>query len=178
MEVSSARRAFSYAKGDGAELALAILLSNRGSIVQQHPRNTPRNYADKVDLDIITRSGQHFAIEVKSNKRNVGGHILLEVVGAKGHPGWLCGKADYIAQERESEWWFYPREKALNYLIGKYGQINNGAIRRLSASEEKPIRQWIGRKGANDYGTQQKDVFILIPVAELEALVTLRIKKD
>lgn len=177
--VSNQRRHQSYAQGDRAESALALLLSHRGSIVQQHPRNTKRNYADKVDLDIVTRSGQHFAIEVKSEKRNTGGHILLEVVGSKGHPGWLCGQADYIAQEHGNEWWFYRRDEALKYLVEKYGDFKQKAVQRLDSSVQKPIRQWMGRKGTNDYGTVQKDVFILIPIEELKReLVSLIIKKD
>jgi hypothetical protein len=177
--VSSQRRQQSYGQGDKAETALAQLLARRGSVVQQHPRNTRRNYEDKVDLDIVTRSGQHFAIEVKSEKRNTEGLILLEVVGSKGYPGWLCGKADYVAQEHGNEWLFYRREEALLYLVSKYGDYKGITVERFSSSMVKPMRQWIGRQGRNDYGTVQKDVFMLIPFSEFESrIVSLRMKKD
>lgn len=177
MQVSSSRRRQSYSQGEAAEASLADLLSRRGSIVQQHPRNTHRNYADKVDLDVVTRSGQHFAIEVKSHKAGVNGHILLEVIGAKGYPGWLQGKADFIAQERPDEWWFYERQKVYDYLIETYGDFKTANVTRLTVGQSKPVRQWIGRQGKNDYGTEQQDVFILLPVSEIENFVSTRLQK-
>lgn len=177
MQVSSFRRRQCYSQGEVAETNLAKLLTSRGSIVQQHPRNTHRNYADKVDLDVVTRSGQHYAVEVKSQKAGIDGHILLEVVSSKGHPGWLQGKADFIAQERPDEWWFYERQKAYDYLLKHYGAFDQESVKRLSVGQPKPIRQWIGREGTNDYGTIQRDIFILIPVDELEKLVVYRLPK-
>lgn len=84
--------------------------------------------------------------------------IWLEVVGISGYPGWLYGKADYIAHVVGNEFWIIPRKALLKYTLDLVKDETIYTYPRKA--------KWYGRK---NHG--KKDKMTYVEIQDIEHLV-------
>lgn len=117
------------------------------------------------DVIITYPNGNSYKIEVKGLKRvnrndnnQQSEWICIEIKGITGYPGWIYGKADYIAFETENGFMLINRVKLVDYVENTVDILSEPL---LSPRENKKLYTLYRRFG-------RKDKFIYFKKTDLE----------
>ena len=144
-----------FENGIKAEKRLAMLLREKygGRII---PSSREADMHDHIDFTWVQDNGIAVTFDVKSHKKNKDMLIDTEWVEQKninGGDGWLYGKADYIAYEREGFWLVIARKELI--------MITEEFVRhKCPTTSNMDICAPYTRKG-------RKDVVVRIPFSEI-----------
>lgn len=123
-----------------------LLLSQVGGTVQ-----IPSKYQDMYDhIDIIwTYNNRTFTFDIKSAKKNRRADNTpdyninwVELKNVRGNPGWLFGKADYIAFEGEKDWIVCIRTDIIKLIDSK--------VTNKSIDKSRSLYTYYQRNGRQD----------------------------
>jgi hypothetical protein len=156
--------------GEKAEELFAELARRAGW--QVSPSSKAENIDEHWDF-LISKDRENFKIEVKSAKRvdrNDGGiqfkYTWVEIHGVRPKDtGWLFGKADLIAFERESSFLFVKR---LNLLAVVNKKVN--LVAKVTNPQDAVYKIY-RREG-------RKDKLTLLPSSDIEEIKFMEWKKD
>jgi hypothetical protein len=115
-----------------------------------NPRQAPL-HIDREHIDFIMDvSGIQISVEVKGFKNSTSkGFILVEIINVQGNPGWLYGKADWIAfQMADNSFLTVDRIDLLKLIESKGINPNDKSKRTFDKFKLAPY--WYQRPGRKD----------------------------
>lgn len=155
--------------GERAENLFAAMAQKSGW--QVAPSSRDENIDEHWDFQ-ISKGGENFKVEVKSTKRihrnddqSQAEFIWVELKNVRGKVGWLFGKSDLIAFEKEASFLFVKR---LNLLKVVNQKVN--LVAKVKQADEALYKIYT-RDG-------RKDRITLLPSGDLEEIKFMEWKKD
>lgn len=145
--------------GSTAEELFRKIMTDEGSTVLKS--STKQDIYDHIDFLVDGKS-----YDVKGEKRlqrdtdDVDDSIWLEKMNVRGKPGWVYGKADYIAFLIKNEFWIVDRAKLATYL--------DTIIECDTIFPIKRYKKWYRRAG-------RKDIITYVYPRDIAALVIRKI---
>ena len=142
-----------YFRGKESEDLFKELMENLGYIVNKATRE--ENIKDHIDFYLKNNKlNKSFSVDVKAQKKTNRSDskvndewLWIEFKNVRGSLGWLQGKADKIAFERQIDFLMVDREKLKEFAFRK---VENVDVDRASDAKYK----FYSRKGRDDLLTQ------------------------
>lgn len=130
-----------YDQGKDVEIHFSGLAEAQGFIVEECSKE--ENMFEHIDFRITNEYGA-VSLDIKSRKKRSrkdssydDDWVWLEFKNVKGECGWMYGKSDYIAFEREYDFVLVPRIKLLNWSLAAIKDSNPDGEEAKSANSAK-----------------------------------------
>ena len=154
--------------GDKAEETFILMAVKLGWKISASAKD--QNIEDHWDF-LIEKDDQHFKVEVKAEKRiqrkdngSQADFTWVELSNVRGKVGWLFGKADLIAFEKEKTFFFVKR---LDLLALVNQKVN--LVAKVKSAQDALYKIYT-REG-------RKDKLTLLPTRDIESIMFMEWKK-
>ena len=143
-----------------------LLVLRNGEVISHSDRST--DIKDHIDL-FWTKDNKTFSFDVKGLKKSNRSDIntdssihWIEISNVRGNPGWLYGKADYIAFETDKEWLLVKRRKLIDLI--------NSKVTDTAVKNTKELYTYYQRYG-------KKDIIVKVLTKDLAEIASKTISK-
>lgn len=160
-------------RGTQCEHRFAAILQKRGNKTREATYEQDRTeHWDVATLDNDNRIVHRFDVKASKGGCDAAGSVLLEVKNIAGYPGWIYGKADYIAFELDNgDFKVFARTDLVDFLETKYLHADDVSLKREKPRYGYAVNNFYGRP-------DRKDLFIFIDLDYLcECVDAIDIRK-